>query len=47
LLGFIGDEGLLSAITVTMEDGVVYTFRDAAIGRPSWAGGNGKVDGTH
>jgi len=43
--GFTGDEGLFSAITVTMDStGKVYTFRDAATGRPAWAGG-GKGQG--
>ncbi len=40
--GFPGDQGLFSAITVTIDStGQVYTFRDAN-GRPAWAGGNGK-----
>jgi hypothetical protein len=44
--GFTGDQGLFSAITVTMDSGKVYTFRDAATGRPAWAGGgNGKGAG--
>lgn len=44
--GFTGDEGLFVAITVTMDNGQVYTFRDAATGRPAWAGGgNGKGGG--
>lgn len=49
--GFNGDEGLFSAITIRMSDGTVFTFRDPATGRPSWAGGNGKggngQGGTH
>lgn len=43
--GFTGDEGLFSAITITMDGtGKVYTFRDATTGRPAWAGG-GKGQG--
>lgn len=39
---FPGDQaGLLSAISVTMDSGSTYTFRDTATGRPSWAGGKG------
>jgi hypothetical protein len=41
--GFPGDQGLFSAISVTI-DGQTYTFRDD-LGRPSWAGGNGKGRG--
>jgi hypothetical protein len=41
--GFPGDQGLFSAISVTL-DGQTYTFRDD-LGRPSWAGGNGKGNG--
>jgi hypothetical protein len=45
--GFPGEQGLLSAITVTLDGtGQVYTFRDAS-GRPAWAGGNGKGGGNH
>ena len=44
--GFTGDQGSFTAITVTMDSGKVYTFRDAATGRPAWAGGgNGKGAG--
>jgi hypothetical protein len=43
--GFTSDEGLFSAITITMDGtGKVYTFRDAISGRPAWAGG-GKGQG--
>jgi hypothetical protein len=41
--GFPGDQGLFSAISVTI-DVQTYTFRDD-LGRPSWAGGNGKGNG--
>jgi hypothetical protein len=41
--GFPGDQGLLSAISVTL-DGQTYTFRND-LGRPAWAGGNGKGRG--
>jgi hypothetical protein len=41
--GFPGEQGLFSAISVTI-DGQTYTFRDD-LGRPSWAGGNGKGNG--
>jgi hypothetical protein len=41
--GFPGDQGLFSAISVTL-DGQTYTFRDE-LGRPLWAGGNGKGRG--
>jgi hypothetical protein len=40
--GFTGDQGLFSAITITVDGGQAYTFRDATTGRPAWAGGNGK-----
>jgi len=43
VLGFPGDQGLFSAISVTI-DGQVYTFRDE-LGRPLWAGGPGKGRG--
>jgi len=43
--GFTGDEGLFVAITVTMDSGQVYTFRDATTGRPAWAGGGGNGKG--
>jgi hypothetical protein len=42
--GFTGDQGLFTAITVTMDNGQVYTFRDTN-GRPLWTGGNGKGGG--
>jgi hypothetical protein len=45
--GFTGDQSLFSAITVTLENGHVYTFRDTATGRPAWAGGNGNGGGNH
>lgn len=43
--GFPGDQGLFSAISVTVDD-QTYTFRDK-LGRPLWAGGpgNGKGNG--
>lgn len=41
--GFPGDQGLFSAISVTV-DGQTYAFRDE-LGRPLWAGGNGKGRG--
>jgi len=43
--GFNGDQGLFSAITVTL-DGTsqVYSFRSET-GQPLWAGGNGKGNG--
>ncbi len=41
--GFPGDQGLFSAISVTV-DGQTYTFRDE-LGRPLWAGGRGKGNG--
>ncbi|MFZ5818821.1 MAG: DUF2202 domain-containing protein [Chloroflexota bacterium] len=41
--GFPGDQGLFSAITVTL-DGQAYAFRDEA-GRPLWSGGNGRGNG--
>lgn len=45
--GFTGDEGLFSAISITMDGtGKVYTFRDATTGRPAWAGG-GKGQGAN
>jgi len=43
VLGFPGDQGLFSAISVTI-DGQVYAFRDE-LGRPLWAGGPGKGRG--
>lgn len=43
--GFPGDQGLYSAITVTLDGtGQVYSFRNAT-GQPLWAGGNGKGNG--
>ncbi len=44
--GFPGDQGLFSAITVTLDNGQTYTFREST-GRPAWAGGNGKGGGNH
>jgi rubrerythrin len=45
--GFPGDQGLFSAITVTVDStGQTYTFRDST-GRPAWAGGNDKGGGSH
>ena len=43
VVGFPGDQGLFSAINVTV-DGQTYAFRDE-LGRPLWAGGNGKGRG--
>ena len=43
VIGFPGDQGLFSPISVTM-DRQVYAFRDE-LGRPLWAGGNGKGRG--
>ena len=41
IYGFPGDQGLFSAITITLDNtGQVFTFREST-GRPSWAGGNG------
>ncbi len=43
--GFPGDQGLYSAITVTIDSTAqIYTFRDAN-GSPMWAGGNGQGGG--
>jgi hypothetical protein len=41
--GFPGDQGLFNATTVTI-DGQTFAFRDE-LGRPLWAGGNGKGRG--
>lgn len=41
--GFPGDQGLFSAISVTV-DGQIYAFRDE-LGRPLWAGGRGNGRG--
>ena len=39
--GFPGDQGLYSAITVTVDStGAIYTFRSET-GQPLWSGGNG------
>ena len=43
VVGFPGDQGLFNAISVTIE-GQTYAFRDE-LGRPLWAGGNGKGRG--
>jgi len=43
VVGFPGDQGLFSAISVTI-NGQTYAFRDE-LGRPLWAGGNGKGHG--
>lgn len=41
-LMFMGDQGVNSAISVTMDaTGVTYTFR-SEIGQPLWSGGNGR-----
>ena len=46
--GFLGDQGVYSAITVTLNTpdgrGQVFTFRSET-GQPLWAGGNGKGNG--
>lgn len=39
--GFTGDQGAFTAITITLDNGQTYTFREAT-GRPAWAGGKGK-----
>ena len=42
---FFGDQGVNSAVTVTMDaTGVTYTFR-SELGQPLWSGGNGKGHG--
>jgi len=43
VVGFPGDQGLFSAINVTV-NGQTYAFRDE-LGRPLWAGGRGKGRG--
>jgi hypothetical protein len=43
VVGFPGDQGLFSAISVTI-DGQTYAFRDE-LGRPLWAGGRGNGKG--
>ena len=43
VVGFPGDQGLFSAINVTI-NGQTYAFRDE-LGRPLWAGGRGKGRG--
>lgn len=43
--GFPGDQGLYSAITVTVDStGAIYTFRSET-GQPLWSGGNGNGQG--
>jgi hypothetical protein len=43
--GFLGDQNLFSAITVTLDStGQIYTFRSET-GQPMWSGGNGKGNG--
>lgn len=43
--GFIGDQNLFNAISVTLDSsGQVYTFRTET-GQPLWAGGNGRGNG--
>ncbi len=43
--GFPGDQGIYSAISVTLDStGQVYAFRNET-GRPLWAGGNGNGNG--
>jgi len=42
---FYGDQGVNSAISITMDaTGVTYTFRNE-LGQPLWSGGNGKGNG--
>jgi len=42
---FHGDQGVNSAITITMDaTGITYTFRNE-LGQPLWIGGNGKGNG--
>ncbi len=43
VFGFPGDQGLFTAISVTL-DGQIYAFRDD-LGRPLWAGGRGNGRG--
>jgi len=44
--GFPGDQGVYSAITVTLDSTAqVYAFRDATTGQPLWSGGNGNGKG--
>jgi hypothetical protein len=43
--GFPGDQGLYSAISVTVDStGAIYTFRSET-GQPLWSGGNGRGNG--
>lgn len=43
--GFPGDQGLFSAITITLDNtGQVFTFREST-GQPAWAGGKGHGNG--
>jgi hypothetical protein len=43
--GFPGEQGLFTAITITLDGtGQVFTFREST-GRPTWAGGNGQGTG--
>lgn len=44
--GFPGGQGLFSAISVTLQNGQVFTFRESTR-RPAWAGGDGKGGGGH
>ncbi len=39
--GFPGEQGLFSATSITLDNGVTFTFRESS-GRPGWAGGKGK-----
>ena len=43
ILGFNGEDGLFKAVTVTLDDGRVYSFRTEA-GDPLWSG-NGQGNG--
>lgn len=39
--GFPGEQGLFSATSITLDNGMTFTFREST-GRPGWAGGKGK-----
>lgn len=44
---FYGDQGVNSAVSITMDaTGITYTFRNE-LGQPLWAGGNGKGNGAN
>jgi len=45
IYGFPGDQGLYSAISITVDStGAIYTFRSET-GQPLWSGGNGNGQG--